>query len=684
MIYQYDQAVQLPVKDLYDTQVMQMAIAAARDMYEKGEKQIKDVYDKFGDFYSPVPGRTEQIYDETVGKIQREINKIYESGDDPLRSISGRRRIAQLSRSINIGLYNRAKAEAEGAKEYLKNRGILDAKNKYNPEYEKAILGGKTFETWDINNDGWWTRTSPAEYDDLNSMTTHWFDKINKDSYLRTDKEGYDYFGVKPEDLASVMDQQMPDFINSQYGKYQLELARKQLGGKATDAEAIEQLKRNIISANKEVTINPTRKLNPLKQLELSDYYDALKQKRAFQYSKELERYKNPQNFDANGNPIPGNAQTQGGPTPWSTMKDIQVSENIKEKLFTGNNGNNFKSTVQKIVSGLQEKLNELKEKYTKRVQDGYTDETEEKLVYRPMPGQGLSTEKVTKRVPKYKEELSPEYEKTSKELTEKLNRYNKLLQGKSVEMSVDDIYNDYMSVYDGKSSIGKDNSDLVKEADSLWSLFEVDDVDEHDKAISIKTFSGNGDLVEISDIPGKYRQVSFNQMNMNYTPTRRVGLLGGARFGKNAFQRQFDEWLHNYNPTGYMLDTTVRHANIPKKSRSGDRTIRQHDFSGRVSISADDFLEFYNSIPEEDKKGWTVNEVANYLGLMPRTKAGKRYDSAKGDFAKYSYFDVPVTRTVESNSYELSGLNKVYTHEHYGGSDAYKQSVVDESAALQ
>lgn len=38
MVYAYDRAIPLPVKDLYDTQVMAMSISAAKDMYEKGQK----------------------------------------------------------------------------------------------------------------------------------------------------------------------------------------------------------------------------------------------------------------------------------------------------------------------------------------------------------------------------------------------------------------------------------------------------------------------------------------------------------------------------------------------------------------------------------------------------------------------------------------------------------------------
>lgn len=36
MVYAYDKSLPMPVADLYDTQIMAMAVNAAKDMYEKG------------------------------------------------------------------------------------------------------------------------------------------------------------------------------------------------------------------------------------------------------------------------------------------------------------------------------------------------------------------------------------------------------------------------------------------------------------------------------------------------------------------------------------------------------------------------------------------------------------------------------------------------------------------------
>ena len=54
MIYAYDKGVQLPITDLYDTQMRLAYISAAKDMYEKAAQEMKDFKKEYGDFYSPI------------------------------------------------------------------------------------------------------------------------------------------------------------------------------------------------------------------------------------------------------------------------------------------------------------------------------------------------------------------------------------------------------------------------------------------------------------------------------------------------------------------------------------------------------------------------------------------------------------------------------------------------------
>jgi len=53
MFYGYEQPVDMPVPELYDTGIMQMYLQAVKDQYDKGEKRMEDFISKYGDFASP-------------------------------------------------------------------------------------------------------------------------------------------------------------------------------------------------------------------------------------------------------------------------------------------------------------------------------------------------------------------------------------------------------------------------------------------------------------------------------------------------------------------------------------------------------------------------------------------------------------------------------------------------------
>lgn len=42
MVYSRDQWIQLPVRDLYDSQIMLASINAAKDMYQQGVNEFKE------------------------------------------------------------------------------------------------------------------------------------------------------------------------------------------------------------------------------------------------------------------------------------------------------------------------------------------------------------------------------------------------------------------------------------------------------------------------------------------------------------------------------------------------------------------------------------------------------------------------------------------------------------------
>ena len=294
MIYAYDQAIQLPVRDIYDTQIMMASINAAKDMYERGQKQMEDFYKNYGDFFSPISSDMDWYENNITGAARNFINELYKNGVDPLKTAEGRSLIQQFIHNVPVGEVNKRKQAAAAAQEYIKARGKLEAEGLWNPEYEKYLLGGRTLEDWDTARDGFWTRTSPGQYKDLNAATYQWFDKLDK-SYLRTEN-GYDYFGVDENAMNKVLASNIPGFIQSGIGGFHYEIAKRQLQAEGianpSSAEITQRLKRNIIAADSEV-LNETRSMNEEAKQALEWKYDRQKMALQHQYNMDLQGLKN-------------------------------------------------------------------------------------------------------------------------------------------------------------------------------------------------------------------------------------------------------------------------------------------------------------------------------------------------------------------------------------------------------
>ena len=235
--------------------------------YQQGVQDMKDFYKEYGGFLSPIQKDMDWYANNVTGVIQDYVNDLYAKGIDPLRSAEGRAGISRLIASMPYGKIAQLRQSAEAAKEYIKNRGTMQAKGLWNPDYERAILNGGSLEDWDTMNGGVWTRTAPSEYQDLNQYTSHIFDNL-KDSYIGTDKNHYDWYGVTENDLyKSLTPDKLGGLLNTDLGRFHYSNAIRDLAAQGnlnpSDAEKMEQFRKNIVAANHE-RVHQDRKLNDL------------------------------------------------------------------------------------------------------------------------------------------------------------------------------------------------------------------------------------------------------------------------------------------------------------------------------------------------------------------------------------------------------------------------------------
>lgn len=273
MAYAYDRAIALPVQDLYDSQVMAMSINAAKDMYEKGQKQIEDFYNKYGDFISPIQKDMDWYAQNVTGKASNFINQLYANGIDPLRSAEGRAAVAQLVRSMPVGDIAKLRQSAETAKEYLKS---MD--DDTNPELEKFL--GRDLSTWSTldnpstgsKGNGIWKANRASKYQTIDQLIEPIVKNVDytfDEAMTKAHNDGNDYYSITKERLAKAIDDNMSDILATPSGAFHWDQAKKLAAAQGGGEQMAKAIFDNMIS-NRLSDHERTKK--EVDQFKLDDY----------------------------------------------------------------------------------------------------------------------------------------------------------------------------------------------------------------------------------------------------------------------------------------------------------------------------------------------------------------------------------------------------------------------------
>lgn len=283
MVYAYDNWVQFPTRDLYDTQMMAMAINAAKDVYDRGQEQVKDFYTKYGDFMSPFSEDMKR-YGEMMNGVRNIIDDAAARGIDLFKSPEGRAVIQRAVNSVNPGEYNLMRSNAKVGYAYLDAMQDLRRKGKYSEAQELFDImqtGGTNFKDFATRGPGGqlntWDRSSPIEATSLLDLTFDSYKNRTPRDLTAADfveanglKPGmfdrrYQYTGYLDSDLMKVAPGAAMSIAADPRAAYFRDLAKQKVaarGGNYTQADIDAQFYRDIADANKWALVDPTKKVN--------------------------------------------------------------------------------------------------------------------------------------------------------------------------------------------------------------------------------------------------------------------------------------------------------------------------------------------------------------------------------------------------------------------------------------
>ena len=295
MTYAYDDWVQAPAQSLYDTQMMAMAINAAKDMYDRGQDQVKDFYTKYGDFLSPFSEDMKR-YGVMMSGVRDIIDDAAARGIDLFKSPEGRAVIQRAVNSVNPSEYNLMRSNAKVGYAYLDAMQDLRRKGKYSEAQELFDImqtGGTNFKDFATRGPGGklntWDRSSPIEATSLLDLTFDSYKGRTPRDLTADDLRAagipydsrYQYTGYLDSDLMKVAPGAAMAIAADPRAAYFRNLAKQKVaarGGNYTQADVDAQFYRDIADANKWALVDPTKKV---------DEYAKMAQQNA--YARELE-----------------------------------------------------------------------------------------------------------------------------------------------------------------------------------------------------------------------------------------------------------------------------------------------------------------------------------------------------------------------------------------------------------
>lgn len=265
MILGYEAPVDIPVMSIYDKDAMKSYLAALKDDYDQTKKEWKEFQDKYGDFYSMIPGATEAYYEAGVGQAMDSIKRFQEAtGVDPMRSIQGRAMVEQAIRNANRPLMNTIKQSAENRELYEKAKAKMMADGTYDKDFEDARLRQLGIDPYKWNNNILWDQLSPMAYKDPASYWTdilkvipsreHMYDKDGNETDKAAEAQTR-RVEVTPKDVEEAIAAQYDQYMRTPHYIYtrdnlaeQIKEADPRMSEDAARARADKEIKESIIN----------------------------------------------------------------------------------------------------------------------------------------------------------------------------------------------------------------------------------------------------------------------------------------------------------------------------------------------------------------------------------------------------------------------------------------------------
>ena len=688
MVYSRDQWIQLPVRDLYDSQIMLASINAARDMYEKGQQQVKEFQKDYGDFYSPIQKDMDWYNKNIINGSRDVINNLYDKGIDPLRSAEGRAAISRWINNIPTGDVNKLKMGSKIAQEYLRNRAALEAQNKYNDDFEKYVNGGKSIENWDTLKDGMWTRQSPSEFTTLKAATENWFNNRTPHALTKDDVIGfgmpydnnYDYTGYTYKDLTNVASKNTPGWVGSPIANYYRHIAKQQLlneGVKSpTNAQVETRLQQNVADANKEWIVNPIKQVNEYAKMDKQFAQQSAMQSRGFQHDKEMEAIRNrnqKENMylswrysnstpDSKGRPVINGGQDTTKQMPLSLTQMLIEDSNQNKRDFMAGNNQRYVNSVNSIRNHWLGKAYSILGKADKNG-NGIIDVSESKDWKARYDKLNPTQKKIyDSYINHYKWWDTAGKQGLNGAISNGLLDTNGQPTGRftnALQYTATGKYADFKDIVNNRNVINSKYYSSVAEPRNKEAVNTLLDVLSNGMSskyyFPAKDASGNIDITKKGTYGNSHPVINMSDRGVWFGNVRANAVSTGVNMTKGSISVKFQDYLKKNGIKGWIVSNSgLGVAMVPNNGKYSSM-----DITAKVSVPKSVVENFCK------KHGYNLGNVVRNLGL--RTMDVNGNTDSNGEFV-----EIPISKQIDNNRGQGFGqIDQAYDKYMYGQKEA-------------
>lgn len=611
MIYQYDQAIEMPTMNVYDNGLLGAYLNSVEKEYKQGLKDQQEFITKYGDFMSPSKIDVENYYKLGIGRVQDAIQKAYDNGIDILRSQEGRQYLNQVLNSIPYQTLAQLKQSAKAQEEFNKAKQQLAIQGLYNPDLSK--YEGGLPEDYDTLQNGAWNIMSPTPYRDAATFSKAYFDGMQpvvKD----INKNGLHIKQTLLDDdmLRNVAEQHFNDLVNTPQGRLMYKMFLDKSGG---DENMARKMFDDTIVAG-----NAHRKIN---QEALDDQWLA-RQNLALQ-KEQLELKKQETEFNKAMALAQFQQQYAGNSFDTQTFTDqMDRSVELKRNQQAGSQFNNVLDAEIKRWEDLRDKYRSVGGKMYKRAIDH------------------ISYWKRAKANPRDAHYgLIDQYGNFTSKYIGLYDKFNKTTSNTKPEQL----------------------STSIKNADYNYNQYTYPITGGADGTVLNDSFLGKSRAVgKINSLGENYNTLSFRDSNLKLSVIRRMGVRGRS-FRYNNIVTKFQNWLRQNNIVGYKSDSSLGAAIVPKGRH------KQLDIYGNISISKDDLNKF------RERYGYSDDDITVLKDLIGANETNKSvYVNGNPKSSSYVTFSITRTIDNNGGS-AFKQIDDSYNKLSFGTTNAYKEN---------